>query len=76
MVVFPDLYRESFGLLSNDVAVLVKGYPRLSETFISQEILALERLGLDLEIVSLRRPTDGRVEGSWAQASSERRARA
>ena len=43
------------------VAVLVKGYPRLSETFIAQEILTLERLGLDLEIVSLRRPTDGRV---------------
>jgi glycosyltransferase involved in cell wall biosynthesis len=43
------------------VAVLVKGYPRLSETFIAQEVLALERLGLDLEIISLRQPTDGRV---------------
>ena len=40
------------------VAVVVKGYPRLSETFIAQEILALERRGLDLVIVSLRRPTD------------------
>ena len=40
------------------VAVVVKGYPRLSETFIAQEILALERRGLDLFIVSLRRPTD------------------
>ena len=40
------------------VAVVVKGYPRLSETFIAQEILALERCGLDLVIVSLRRPTD------------------
>ncbi|MGD9510525.1 MAG: glycosyltransferase family 4 protein [Geminicoccaceae bacterium] len=44
-----------------NVAVLVKGYPRLSETFIAQEILALEQLGLPLEIVSLRHPTDGRV---------------
>ena len=43
------------------VAVVVKGYPRLSETFIAQEILALERLGLPLLIVSLRRPADGRV---------------
>ncbi len=42
------------------VAILVKGYPRLSETFIAQEILALERRGLALEIVSLRHPTDGR----------------
>ena len=40
------------------VAVVVKGYPRLSETFIAQEILALERRGIDLVIVSLRRPTD------------------
>lgn len=43
------------------VAVLVKGYPRLSETFIAQELLALERRGLDILIVSLRRPTDRQV---------------
>lgn len=40
------------------VAVVVKGYPRLSETFIAQEILALERRGIEMVIVSLRRPTD------------------
>jgi glycosyltransferase involved in cell wall biosynthesis len=40
------------------VAVLLKGYPRLSETFIAQEIEALERLGLAMLLVSLRRPTD------------------
>mgnify|MGYP003700622083 CR=1 FL=1 len=40
------------------VAVVLKGYPRLSETFIAQEILGLERRGLDLRIVSLRHPTD------------------
>lgn len=40
------------------VAVVLKGYPRLSETFIAQELLALERCGLALEIWSLRRPTD------------------
>ena len=39
-------------------AIVVKGYPRLSETFISQEILGLEERGLDIEIVSLRHPTD------------------
>jgi glycosyltransferase involved in cell wall biosynthesis len=42
------------------VAFILKGYPRLSETFIAQEIAALERLGLDILIVSLRRPTDAR----------------
>ncbi len=40
------------------IAFVVKGYPRLSESFIAQEILALERLGLDIAIVSLRHPTD------------------
>lgn len=40
------------------VALVLKGYPRLSETFIAQEILALEQAGLELLIVSLRRPTD------------------
>jgi glycosyltransferase involved in cell wall biosynthesis len=40
------------------VAFVLKGYPRLSETFIAQEIAALEARGLDISIVSLRRPTD------------------
>ncbi|WP_457103744.1 glycosyltransferase [Methylobacterium sp. P5_C11] len=43
---------------ANRVAVVLKGYPRLSETFIAQELLALERCGVPLEIWSLRRPTD------------------
>ncbi|MEH6473335.1 MAG: glycosyltransferase family 4 protein [Halopseudomonas sp.] len=40
------------------VALVLKGYPRLSETFIAQEILELEKRGLPLLIVSLRHPTD------------------
>ncbi len=43
------------------VAFVLKGYPRLSEAFIAQEIAALECRGLELLIVSLRRPTDERV---------------
>ena len=42
------------------VAFILKGYPRLSETFIAQEIAALERRGLGILIVSLRRPTEAR----------------
>lgn len=38
--------------------VVLKGYPRLSETFIAQELLGLERAGFRLRIVSLRHPTD------------------
>lgn len=40
------------------IAILLKGYPRLSETFIAQEIAALEARGLALTLVSLRHPTD------------------
>jgi len=43
------------------VAVIVKGWPRLSETFIAQEVLGLEERGLDQVIVSLRHPTDKAV---------------
>lgn len=40
------------------VAIAMKGYPRLSETFIAQELLGLQRRGLPFEIWSLRQPTD------------------
>ena len=42
------------GPASRRVAFVLKGYPRLSETFIAQEIRALELHGLDILIVSLR----------------------
>ena len=40
------------------VACVLKGYPRLSETFIAQELHALEGAGVTLIIYSLRYPTD------------------
>lgn len=42
------------------IAVILKGYPRLSETFIAQELRALEQAGLTLALYSLRHPTDDR----------------
>ncbi len=42
------------------LAVLVKGWPRLSETFIAQELVALEEAGHGFEIWSLRHPTDAK----------------
>ncbi|UCI29317.1 glycosyltransferase [Mesorhizobium sp. B4-1-4] len=42
------------------IVVVLKGYPRLSETFIAQELLGLERAGFDLTLVALRRPTDAK----------------
>ncbi|MFT4607777.1 MAG: glycosyltransferase involved in cell wall biosynthesis [Urechidicola sp.] len=40
------------------IAIILKGYPRLSETFIAQEIRALELRGFKLCLFSLRKPTD------------------
>ena len=40
------------------VAVILKGWPRLSETFIAQEIAGLEARGVSLELWSMRHPTD------------------
>jgi len=40
------------------LALVLKGYPRLSETFVAQEIRALEQRGFDLCIISLRHPYD------------------
>ena len=54
------------------VAFVLKGYPRLSETFIAQEILALERRGLGILIVSLRQPTDRAIHPAHAAICAER----
>jgi glycosyltransferase involved in cell wall biosynthesis len=51
-------------------AIVVKGYPRLSETFVVQELLALERRGLALEVWSLRRPTDKYVHPMHRQLAA------
>lgn len=43
------------------VAVVLKGYPRLSETFIAHEIRALEQRGVQIHLYSMRLPTDPAV---------------
>jgi glycosyltransferase involved in cell wall biosynthesis len=57
--------------MSGRVAFVLKGYPRLSETFIAQEILALERRGLDILIVSLRHPTDKAIHPVHREVRAE-----
>src|SRR6266446_265197 len=53
------------------IGYLLKMFPRLSETFILNEILELEQQGLALRIFSLKRPADAVVH---AQARSVRSA--
>lgn len=40
------------------LGVVLKGWPRLSETFIAQELVALEQRGFRFDVWSMRRPTD------------------
>ncbi|MFQ5555416.1 MAG: glycosyltransferase family 4 protein [Acidimicrobiia bacterium] len=46
-----------------EVAFIVKGYPRLSETFILNEIHLLEQMGIPLRIYSLKKETEGKRQG-------------
>lgn len=49
------------------VGYVLKKYPRASETFIVDEILAVEAAGVDVSIVSLRLPDDGRFHADLAR---------
>jgi len=40
------------------LGMILKGYPRISETFISNEILLLEQLGIHIRIFSMRHPRE------------------
>ena len=52
------------------IGFLLKTYPKLSETFILNEILELERQGLDLHIFSLRRPPNPHTHPHVAQVKA------
>jgi glycosyltransferase involved in cell wall biosynthesis len=41
-----------------DLAVVVNGFPRLSETFVLHELLEFERRGARLHVIALRRPEE------------------
>ncbi len=53
------------------IAYVVKRYPRFSETFIVNEILAHERAGWGISIFSLLPPVDGRFQPSITKVSAE-----
>lgn len=40
------------------IGLILKGYPRISETFISNEILLLEQMGFRFHIFSMRKPRE------------------
>ena len=56
---------------SIDMVVVVNGFPRLSETFVLQELLDLERRGARLQIVALRRPEEAIQQEALAELRAE-----
>lgn len=53
------------------LGMILKGYPRISETFISNEILLLERLGFSIRIFSMRHPREPFSHESVKQIRAE-----
>ncbi len=48
------------------IGYVLKRFPRLSETFVLREILALERLGVDVTVFALGRPDEATVHADFA----------
>ena len=61
-----DMYRDSSDPKPRRVAYVVKRYPKFSETFVVNEILAHESDGLDIEIFALRPTADSHFQHSIA----------
>lgn len=55
------------------VIYLLKMFPRFSETFIVNEILALEELGFDVRIYALKKPGDGKFHAELARLKARAR---
>ncbi len=55
---------------SCDLAVLVHEFPKLSETFVLADLLALEQRGVRLHVFSLRRPAGDLVQDSTTRLSA------
>ena len=52
------------------IGYVLKMYPRFSETFVVTEILALQDQGAELDIFSLRPPTDGRFHEALSRVQA------
>lgn len=56
---------------SSTLAYILKGYPRISETFISNEILLLEKLGFRMQLFPMRHPRESFCHDSVKQIQAK-----
>jgi len=57
--------------MDKQIAYIVKGFPRLSETFISNEILLLEKMATPLKLFSIKRPAEDLAHDSVSRIRSD-----
>jgi glycosyltransferase involved in cell wall biosynthesis len=57
--------------MANEIAYIVKGFPRLSETFISNEVLLLEQSGAVIKLFSVKRPNETLQQNSVAKIKAD-----
>jgi glycosyltransferase involved in cell wall biosynthesis len=55
----------------DEIAYIIKGFPRLSETFISNEILLLEQAGTKIKLFSVKRPDEPLQQNTVSQIKAE-----
>ncbi len=53
------------------LGMILKGYPRISETFISNEIRLLEKRGVKIHIISMRKPREAFTHKSVEEIKAE-----
>jgi len=53
------------------LGMILKGYPRISETFISNEILLLEKLGIPIHLFSMRQPRENFTHASVTRIQAD-----
>jgi len=53
------------------LGMILKGYPRISETFISNEILLLEKLGFRIHLFSMREPRENFTHASVTRIKAD-----
>ncbi len=53
------------------LGMILKGYPRISETFISNEILLLEKMGFPIHLFSMRQPRENFTHQSVTQIQAQ-----
>ncbi len=57
--------------MASEIAYIIKGFPRLSETFISNEVLLLEQSGVTIKLFSIKHPDEALQQSTVSQINAK-----